>query len=131
MKTQNYSEKKKFSIVARAKSMTHAFRGLYILFKTQHNFWIHLTATVLVIVLGFVYKLNEAECGILVLAIIGVLVTEAINTSIEIDMDLTSPDYHPYAKDSKDVAAGAVLLATIGAVIIGLIIFLPKMLAGL
>jgi diacylglycerol kinase len=57
-----------------------------------------------------------------------VLVAESINTAIEIDIDLTSPQYHPYARDTKDVAAGAVLISVIGAVIIGAIIFVPKIL---
>lgn len=59
----------------------------------------------------------------------GVLITEAINTAIEFDVDLSSPKYHPYAKDSKDVAAGAVLIAGIASSIIGLIIFIPKIFA--
>jgi len=54
-----------------------------------------------------------------------VFISEAFNTAIEIDMDLTSPNFHPYAKDTKDVAAGAVLLSAILAVIVGLIIFVP------
>ncbi len=62
------------------------------------------------------------------LAMTAVLVAESINTAIEIDIDLTSPQYHPYARDTKDVAAGAVLISVIGAVIIGAIIFVPKIL---
>lgn len=62
----------------------------------------------------------------LIFAIGIVLITEALNTAFEIDIDLTSPTYHPYARDTKDVAAGAVLLAVIMAGIIGFIIFLPK-----
>jgi diacylglycerol kinase len=58
-----------------------------------------------------------------------VLVAEAFNTALEIDIDLTSPEYHPYARDTKDVAAGAVLLATCIAVVIGVILFLPYMIA--
>ncbi len=54
--------------------------------------------------------------------------TEALNTAIEIDIDLTSPEYHPFARDTKDVAAGAVLLSVFVAVIVGLIVFLPKVL---
>jgi diacylglycerol kinase len=57
-----------------------------------------------------------------------VLVAECFNTAIEFDIDLTSPDYHPYAKYTKDVAAGAVLIASISAAIVGLIIFVPKFL---
>ena len=55
-----------------------------------------------------------------------VIIAEAFNTAIEIDIDLTSPEYHPYARDTKDVAAAAVSLSVIMAGIIGLIIFLPK-----
>jgi len=55
-----------------------------------------------------------------------VFVSEVFNTAMEIDINLTSPEYHPYARDTKDVSAGAVLLASIISVIIGLIIFLPK-----
>ena len=62
----------------------------------------------------------------LVFAIGFVIVTEVMNTAIEIDIDLTSPEYHPFARDTKDVAAGAVLVASFTAAIIGLIIFLPR-----
>ena len=55
-----------------------------------------------------------------------VIITEALNTAFEIDIDLTSPSYHPYARDTKDVAAAAVLISVLVASIIGLIIFLPK-----
>ena len=58
-----------------------------------------------------------------------VVVCEAINTAIEIDIDLTSPGYHPYARDAKDVAAGAVSLTIIMAGVIGAIIYLPKVIA--
>ena len=58
-----------------------------------------------------------------------VLTTEAINTAIEIDINLTSPQFHPYARDTKDVAAAAVLISALTAVIIGLTIFIPHLLA--
>jgi len=122
------SEKKRFSIVARAKSFKHAFRGIGIIFKTQHNAWVHAFVGILVVVLGFTYSINEAEWGLLVLCMAAVLTAEGFNTALEIDIDLTSPDYHPYARDTKDVAAGAVLLTVVGAVIVGLIVFLPKIL---
>lgn len=122
------AEQKRFSIVARARSFTHAFRGISILLKTQPNFWIHLVAVAIVTFFGFRYQISEGEWAVLVLAMMAVIVTETINTGFEIDINLTSPEYHPYARDTKDVAAGAVLLSVIGAVIIGLIIFLPKVL---
>ena len=123
---KNISEKKRFSIIARAKSFKHAFRGIGIIFKTQHNAWVHAVVGVAVIILGFAYNLSEAEWGLIVLTVTSVIVAEGFNTALEIDIDLTSPDEHPYARDTKDVAAGAVLLTVIGAVIVGLIIFVPK-----
>jgi len=121
-------EKKRFSIVARIKSANHAWRGIGILFKTSHNARLGLALSLLVIYLGFEFSISNIEWMLLVFAIGLVFVAEAINSAIEIDMDLTSPEYHPYARDTKDVAAGAVLLAVILAVIIGAIIFLPKLL---
>ncbi len=121
-----FSEKKRFSIVARAKSFTHAFRGVGIVFRTQHNAWVHLFVALVVILLGFWLKISHVEWMILILAIGSVLVAEAFNTAIEIDIDLTSPDHHPYARDTKDVSAGAVLISAVIAIIVGLIIFLPK-----
>lgn len=122
------SEKKRFSIVARVKSANHAWRGIKIVARTSHNFQGHLFFGILAIYLGFALKISTTEWCVLVLAMVGVLVSEAVNTAIEVDIDLTSPNYHPYARDTKDVAAGAVVLTILGAIIVGLIIFLPKIL---
>ena len=80
----------------------------------------------LVVIFGFYLKVSNLEWVALIFAIGFVFVAEAFNTAIEIDIDLTSPEYHPYAKDTKDVAAAAVLLSVFTSVIVGLIIFLPK-----
>ncbi len=114
-----------FSLVKRAKSFTHAGRGMYVFIKTTHNAWIHLVILAAAIGLGYYFDITKMEWMFLVMAGGFVLVTEAINTAIEIDIDLTSPEYHPYAKDTKDVAAGAVLIAAVTAAIIGAFIFLP------
>lgn len=123
---KHISEKRRFSLIARARSFTHAFRGISIIVRTQHNFWIQCMIAALVVVLGFVYKISAIEWIALVLCMMAVLVTEAVNTAFEIDIDLTSPEYHPYAKDTKDVAAGAVLIASIASIIVGFLVFLPK-----
>lgn len=123
------SEKKRFSIVARGRSFKHAFRGLGIIFKTQHNAWLHGVAGIVAVALGIILHISAGEWAVIILSITSVFVAEAFNTAMEIDIDLTSPTYHPYAKDTKDVAAGAVLLTVIGALIVGSIIFLPKILA--
>jgi diacylglycerol kinase (ATP) len=114
-----------FSLVKRAKSFTHAGRGMYVFIKTTHNAWIHLVILAVGVCLGYYFGITKTEWMFLILAAGLVLVTEAVNTAIEIDIDLTSPEYHPYAKDTKDVAAGAVLIAAVTAAIIGAFIFLP------
>lgn len=103
-----------------------AFRGLYVFWKTTKNLYIYIPASVVVLVVGFYFKVSNMEWIALVFAMGFVFVSEALNTAIEIDIDLTSPGYHPFARDTKDVAAAAVLLSTFVAVIVGLIIFLPK-----
>ena len=115
-----------FSIKARIKSFTYAFQGIKTFFQTQHNAWIHILATVIVIVLGNIVSLSNAEWCWIMLAIALVFITEMLNTAIEFLTDLVSPEYHPLAKKTKDVAAGAVLVSAIFAVFIGLIVFMPK-----
>lgn len=120
------SEKKRFSIIARGRSIKHAIRGLRIILQTQHNAWVHTFFAILAVFLGIYFDISTGEWSAIILSITTVLAAEAFNTAMEIDMDLTSPEYHPYAKDTKDVAAGAVLLTVVGALAIGFIIFLPK-----
>jgi len=85
--------------------------------------------TVLVTALGFLLKVSTIEWMMLVLAIVSVWVAEGLNTAIEHLGDSVSPEeYHPLVGKSKDVAAGAVLISSIGAAIIGIIVFVPKIL---
>ncbi len=121
-------EEKKFSIVARVKSVTHAWRGVSIFFKTTHNAWVQSFFFLLEIFLAVIFRISSIEWILIILTAGLLLVAEAFNTAIEIDIDLTSPEYHPYARDTKDVAAGAVLLMATLATIVALIIFLPKIL---
>ncbi len=117
--------KEEFSIMKRGRSFVHAGRGLILFIRTTHNAWIHITIAILAIILGLYLKISTTDWIFVIFAIGFVLVAEAFNTAIEIDINLTSPDYHPYARDTKDVAAAAVLLASITAAIIGLFIFIP------
>ena len=96
--------------------------------QTQENAQIHLFAIVLVTIVGFLLKIDKTEWSIVIIAFAMVLAAEAFNTAIEFVVDLASPDYHPLAGKAKDVAAAAVLITAIGAAIIGMIIFLPKLL---
>ena len=119
-------EKKKFAIIPRIKNSTHAWRGIGIFFKTGPNPWWLVFFGALAVYLGFVLKISSVEWVLIVLVVSLVIIAEAFNTAIEIDINLTSPEYHPYARDTKDVASGAVLLACLCAAAVGLIIFLPK-----
>jgi diacylglycerol kinase len=110
----------------RLNSFCCAFRGIFFAFRTQPNIWIHMFAVAVVVAAGFIFGLSTAEWGLVLLAIGLVLTAELVNTAAEIMVDLVSP--HPDKKAGliKDIAAGAVLLAAIIALIIGLIVFIPK-----
>ena len=97
--------------------------------KSQHNAWIHMCATVAVIVAGLYFGVSPSEWCWLVLAIMAVWTAEALNTAFEFLADAASPEFHPLVKNSKDVAAGAVLISAIGSVIIGLLVLGPHALA--
>ena len=112
----------------RLSSFLDAARGLKILVSTQPNARFHLVATAGAIGMAVWLRLSAGEWAALVLAITGVWVAEGLNTGIEFAVDLISTDHHELAGWAKDVAAGAVLLASIGAVIVGAILFLPKLL---
>ncbi len=114
-----------FSLEKRAQSIRHAIRGVTEMLKSEHNAWVHLFATVCVVAMAAILSVNATEWCFLILAIMAVWVSEALNTAFEFLCDVASPDFHPLVKKSKDVAAGAVLLSAIGAVIIALIIFIP------
>ena len=117
-----------FSLIKRAKSFTYAFRGIAVYLKSTHNAWVHLFLFALEIGLGVYFHITSTEWMFVIFTLGFVLAAEAFNTAIEIDIDLTSPDYHPYARDTKDVAAGAVLISSVTALLIALIIFVPYVL---
>jgi len=113
---------------ARLRSFGHAIRGLKQLVQTQHNARIHAVATLLVITAAALFGISPVEWSLVALAIVCVWVTEALNTAVELLVDLVSPEHHPLAGKAKDVAAGAVLVAAIGSVIVGVIVFGPYLL---
>jgi diacylglycerol kinase (ATP) len=120
-----------FSLSGRIRSGTHALDGITELFKSQQNAWVHAVATVCVIAAGLVLGVTGTEWCLLILVITAVWVVEALNTAFEYLCDVVSPEFHPLVKKSKDIAAGAVLLSAVGAAAIGLMIFVPYLLAYL
>jgi len=97
--------------------------------RCQHNAWLHLGDTFLVIAGAFFFSLSVGEWCWIILAIATVWTAEALNTAFEFLADAALPDFHPLVRDAKDVAAGAVLITAVGAAIIGAIIFWPHVVA--
>lgn len=96
------------------------------MFRSQYNIWIQTVFLAVIVLAGIFFGITVFEWILIIFASGLVFVAEAINTAIEIDINLTSPEYHPYARDTKDVAAGAVLIASMVAFSIGVVIFLPR-----
>lgn len=115
----------------RGKSFQYAFEGIEHVLKTQQNVRIHLIVITAVIFLTFWLAIPLNDAAIIFLTIGMVLGAEFINTALEALVDLVSPDHHPLAKIVKDVCAGAVLICVIAAVLVGICLFGPPLLAKL
>ena len=122
------SELPQFSVGARARSFRYAARGVVALLRSQHNAWIHAAASVAVVGLGLYVGLSRLEWCLVVLAMVAVWSAEAVNTAFEALCDVASPEAHPLVERAKDIAAGAVLLAAAGAVVVGVLVFGPHLL---
>ncbi|WP_414731971.1 diacylglycerol kinase family protein [Acetobacterium carbinolicum] len=108
------------------KSFSFAVEGILYTLKTQPNMRIHFGVGFITIAFGFVFQIENYEWLSLVIMIGFVFILEIINTAIETLVDLYTEEYHHLAKVAKDTAAGAVMVAAIMSVCVGLIIFLPK-----
>lgn len=112
-------------------SFHYAIQGLSYAVKSQRNLKIHLVFASIAIGLSWLLEIPKLEL-LFILVVIGLVIAlELVNTAIEAAIDLVTTDWHPLAKIAKDVAAGSVLVAVILAIIIGLYIFIPAMLAAL
>jgi diacylglycerol kinase (ATP) len=113
---------------ARLRSFRFAFRGLALLAR-EPNAWIHAAATLAVAGLAAALGVGRHDAALLALAVAGVWVAEAFNTALEAACDATAPAPDPRIARAKDAAAGAVLLAALGAVAVGLLVLGPPLLA--
>lgn len=109
------------------KSFIHAVTGVKTAILEERHMRVHITAGMIVVICGFFFKVTKIEWLFLLFSIFNVLTFEMINTAIERAVDVATEEFHPYAKKAKDVAAGAVLLASICSAVVGLIIFVPKL----
>ena len=116
-----------FSFVKRAKSVGHAFSGIRKFLRAEHNGWLHLTATAGVLLLALVVRVTVTEAVELTIAVGLVWSAEMFNCALEKLIDFIHPGLDPQLGFIKDVAAGSVLVASLIALVIGLLIFLPKL----
>lgn len=107
-------------------SFQYAWQGIVQAYKGEQNLKIHTFIAILVIVFGFFLKISYIEWLVCLILIGLVLMAEFINTAIEYVVDLASPSIHPLAKSAKDTASAGVLMMAIISAIIGLVIFVPK-----
>ena len=107
-------------------SFTYPIKGLRYAYKNEQNLAFDVGMALVVVIFGFLFKVNKYEWAILVLTIGLVISCELINTAIEAVVDLVTEEYHPQAKVAKDTSAAAVLVFAIVAIIVGLIIIVPK-----
>ncbi|MGM0528729.1 MAG: diacylglycerol kinase family protein [Bacteroidota bacterium] len=121
--------RKSLNVGERLKSFRYAFKGLEELVKKEHNFRIHLVITVLVVATGILLKISAAEWLIITVTIGIVLVAEGFNSAVERLCDIVSAGEDQRIKTIKDILAAVVLISAIMAVVIGLVIFLPYILA--
>jgi diacylglycerol kinase len=118
----------KFSLKSRFGSFKFAFHGLWSLLKNEHNSRIHFLAAIIAIVMGLVLKINFLEWPLLIIVIGIVFLTELLNTSLETLGDLVDPEWNERVRKAKDYAAAAVLISAIISIVVGGLIFIPKIL---
>lgn len=120
----DYQEIKKKSI-----GLKYAINGLVYAFKNEINMRVHVLSTILVIVFGLIFRVSFTEWVLLFLTFGLVLSSEVFNTAVEMLLDYLAPEWHPKAGVIKDLTAGGVLVASSIALIIGAIVFIPKIIA--
>ncbi len=109
-----------------SRKFTNAMKGMVVMVKEEKSLWVHLFATLIVVIMGIVFDITASEWIAIIFAVVLVIGFEIINTAIEYLVDIVSFEYNVKAKKIKDVAAMATLVVTIGAVIVGLIVFGPE-----
>ena len=109
-------------------ALKNSIRGIKLVIKSERNIKIQLVFAILVTILGFMFRISFVEWAVLAVTIFFVLVTEVLNTAVEKTVDMITDKYDECARNVKDISAGAVLFSAICSIIVGIIIFLPKIL---
>jgi len=113
------------------RSFGYAFEGVAYILRTQRNARIEIALGIVAVALAAWLGISAVEWAVLVVTIALVMALEWINTSLELAVSLASPDRHPSAKAAKDVAAACVLLGAVTSVVVGLVLFVPRLVARL
>jgi undecaprenol kinase len=121
------SNDKRYQLLSLA-SFTYAISGILLALRSEKNMRIHFICSIIVILVSFYFSITKTEWLFILLAIGGMFSLELVNTAIERSVDLVTAEYHPLAKQAKDLAAGAVFVYAIVSVCIGIIIFFPYLL---
>lgn len=119
--------KKESFFINRIKSIKYAVKGAYLLVRNEKSIQIQFAIAIIITMAGFYFEISSTEWILQLFAIGLVMSVEGINTALETLLDFVHPEYHKKIGDIKDVSAGAVFIAAIIAVIIGLIIYIPKL----
>jgi diacylglycerol kinase len=109
-------------------SFKYAFKGVIYSFKEEQNIKIHFIVTAVIIIFAIYFRISALEIIALIIVIFFVIAMELVNTILERVVDIIKPRMHPYAKNIKDMQAAVVLMAAIASILVGIIIFLPKIL---
>ena len=120
-------KQQQFSFSGRIKSIKTAISGIIIVIKEEHNAWIHIIATLLVILITSQINITAVEIGLIIFAIGLVWTSETLNSAIEALANEVNSEYSAGIKKTKDIAAGAVLISSLTALGIGLVVLLPKL----
>ncbi len=110
-------------------SFVFAFHGLWLCLSKERNFLIQLLIALAAVIAGYMLKISNNDFLLIVLCIVIVLCLEMVNSAIEQLCNLVTTDFHPSVKKIKDISAGAVLLASIISVVIGCVVFIPKIIS--
>ena len=124
----NREDVKVYGIGRFFKSIKYSLNGLYYAYRYEQSLWLHGLATILAIIMGFIFKINLSEWAIIFIALGAILALELINTAIEAAVDLTTTEIHPLAKIAKDCGSAASFVMSIVSIVISMFVFGPYLL---
>lgn len=124
----NREDVKVYGIGRFFKSIKYSLNGLYYAYRYEQSLWLHGLATILAVIMGFIFKINLSEWAIIFIALGAILALELINTAIEAAVDLTTTEIHPLAKIAKDCGSAASFVMSIVSIVISMFVFGPYLL---